>query len=49
MSDKLKNSFYRTLNLDKESKAALKWFRENVKSIKNSAEKKITSIKEDKQ
>jgi hypothetical protein len=45
----LKNSFYRTLNLDKESKAALKWFRENVQSIRNSAEKKIIPLKEDKQ
>lgn len=48
MSDKLKNSFYRTLNLDKDSKAALKWFRTNIKSIKNNAEKKINPIKEEK-
>ena len=45
----LKNSFYRTLNLDAESKAALKWFRANIKSIKNNAEKKQTPFKEDKQ
>ena len=44
-----KNNFYRLLNLDKESKAALKWFRENVKSIRNDSEKKITPLKEDKQ
>lgn len=43
----LKNSFYRTLNLDKESKAALKWFRENVKSIRDNAEKKQTKLKEE--
>lgn len=45
MSDKLKNSFYRTLNLDKDSKTVLKWFRTNIKSIKNNAEKKQTPIK----
>jgi hypothetical protein len=44
----LKNSFYRTLNLDKEGKAALKWFRENVRSIKNNADKKSQIKKEDK-
>ncbi len=44
----LKNSFYRTLNLDKEGKLALKWFREHIKSIKNCTEKKQISIKEDK-
>jgi len=49
VSRDLKNSFYRTLNLDKESKAALKWFRENVKSIRDNAEKKIIPLKEDKQ
>jgi hypothetical protein len=40
MSDKMKNAFYRTLNLDKESKEALKWFRTHIKSIKNNSEKK---------
>ena len=48
MSRDLKNSFYRTLSLDKESKLALKWFREHVRSIKNDSEKKITPIKEEK-
>lgn len=43
----LKNKFYRSLNLDKESKAALKWFRENVKSIRDNAEKKQTKLKEE--
>jgi len=43
-----KNSFYRTLNLDKEGKLALKWFREHVKSIRNDAEKKVIILKEDK-
>jgi hypothetical protein len=41
-----KNSFYRTLNLDKEGKLALKWFRENVKSIRDNADKK-NEIKKD--
>jgi len=44
----LKNSFYRTLNLDKEGKLALKWFREHVRSIKNESELKKTGNKEDK-
>jgi len=43
----IKNNFYRTLNLDKEGKLALKWFRENVKSILDNADKKIK--KEDEQ
>lgn len=45
MSRDLKNAFYRTLNLDREGKLALKWFRENVKSIRDNADKK-TEIKE---
>jgi hypothetical protein len=48
MAKDLKNAFYRTLNLDKEGKLALKWFREHVRSIKNDADKKITPLKEDK-
>lgn len=40
MSRDLKNAFYRTLNLDKEGKLALKWFREHVKSIRDNADKK---------
>jgi len=45
----LKNSFYRTLNLDKEGKLALKWFREHVKEIRNNADKKIEIKKEEKE
>ena len=48
MARDLKTAFYRTLNLDKEGKLALKWFREHVRSIKNDADKKITPLKEDK-
>lgn len=48
MSDKMKNSFYRTLNLDKEGKLALKWFRTHIKSIRNDAEKKIIQLDEEK-
>ena len=48
MSRDMKNSFYRTLNLDKEGKLALKWFREHVRSIRNDSEKKINPIKEEK-
>lgn len=45
MAKDLKNAFYRTLSLDKEGKLALKWFRENVKSIRDNADKK-TEIKD---
>jgi hypothetical protein len=43
-----KNSFYRTLNLDKEGKLALKWFREHVKSIRDTAESDSKKKREDK-
>lgn len=33
-----KNVFYRSLELDDESKAALKWFRQNRKKILESAD-----------
>jgi hypothetical protein len=48
MKNNGKNNFYRLLNLDRESKLALKWFREHIKSIMNDAEKKQILIKEDK-
>lgn len=48
MAKDLKNSFYRTLNLDKEGKLALKWFRDNVKSIRDNADKKAEIKKEEK-
>jgi hypothetical protein len=48
MKNNGKNNFYRLLNLDKESKIALKWFREHVKSIMNDSEKKQSPLKEDK-
>ena len=47
MSRDPKNGFYRTLDLDKESKLALKWFREHVRSIKNDADKKINPNKKE--
>jgi hypothetical protein len=43
-----KNQFYRLLNLDKEGKLALKWFRENAKSIRDNADKRVEIKKEDK-
>jgi len=46
MSKDMKNNFYRTLNLDKEGKLALKWFRDNVKAIRDNADK-TTEIKKD--
>jgi hypothetical protein len=42
-----KNQFYRTLNLDEDSKMILKWYRKNIKDIKNSADKKVKIIKEE--
>jgi hypothetical protein len=46
MSDKLKNKFYRTLDLDEDSKKVLKWFRQNIKQIIDNADKRI-EIKKD--
>jgi len=48
MARDLKNSFYRTLNLPKEEKAILKWYRANIKSIRDNADKKIEIKKEEK-
>lgn len=47
MKNNGKNNFYRLLNLDREGKLALKWFRENVKSILDNADKKAEIKKED--
>jgi hypothetical protein len=49
MARDLKNKFYRTLNLDKESKDILKWYRSVIKSIQNDADKKVMINKEKKQ
>jgi len=46
MSRNPKNNFYSLLNLDKEGKLALKWYRENIKSIRDNADKKA-EIKKD--
>lgn len=46
MSRDLKNSFYRILNLDRESKDILKWYRANIKSIRDNADKTIKIKKE---
>jgi len=35
-----KSQFYRTLNLDEESRKILKWYRKAVKELKNEAEGK---------
>ena len=48
MSSDFKNKFYRTLQLPKEESEILKWYRRNVRSILNDAEKKQIPIKEDK-
>ena len=48
MSRDFKNKFYRTLQLPKEESEILKWYRRNVRSILNDAEKKQIPIKEDK-
>lgn len=49
MAKDFKNKFYRTLQLPKEESEVLKWYRKNVRSILNDAEKKQTPLKEDKQ
>ena len=48
MAKDFKNKFYRTLQLPKEESEVLKWYRKNVRSILNDADKKITPLKEDK-
>jgi len=35
-----KNAFYRTLDLDSETKQILKWYRKTVKELKNESEYK---------
>jgi hypothetical protein len=45
----LKNSFYRTLHLDKESQEVLKWYRKIVKSLQNEPESNKINIKDSKQ
>ena len=42
-----KNAFYRTLDLGKEESEILRWYRKNLASILNDAEKKI-NIEEEK-
>lgn len=46
MSRDLKNNFYRTLNLDKESKEILRWYRSVIKEITNNIDKSIKKDKE---
>ena len=48
MSRDLKNSFYRTLHLDKETKDILKWYRKIIKSLQNESELKKINIKDSK-
>jgi hypothetical protein len=43
----LKNSFYRTLHLDKETNEILKWYRNNIKNILNESESKKIIKKEE--
>jgi hypothetical protein len=40
----LKNSFYKTLNLDQEEKAILKWFRKVSKELKNESEYQVKKV-----
>jgi len=44
MWDKAKNSFYRTLNLDEDSKCLLRWFRKTKKELLDG---KIKEVKDD--
>jgi len=41
-----KNAFYRTLDLDAETKQILKWYRKVSKELKNEVEHKKESKKE---
>jgi len=43
-----KDKFYRTLNLDNESKQILKWYRKVVKELKNESEVKKEIKKDEK-
>lgn len=45
MARDFKNAFYRTLNLDSETKQILKWYRKVSKELKNEAENKKESKK----
>jgi len=41
-----KNKFYRTLSLPKEESEILRWYRKNIKSIFDNADKKVNIEKE---
>lgn len=41
-----KNNFYRSLNLDKETKQILKWYRKINKEMQNELENKINNDEE---
>jgi hypothetical protein len=43
----LKNAFYRTLDLDDDSKKVLKWYRNNINQILDNAGKRITTEKDE--
>jgi hypothetical protein len=47
MSRDFKNSFYKTLNLDSETKQILKWYRKTVKELKNESEHQVKKDKKD--
>ena len=46
MSRDLKNKFYRTLDLDDDSKKVLKWYRSNIKQILDNVNKITKEEKE---
>lgn len=48
MWDKSKNAFYRTLNLDEESKYLLRWYRTTKKELLDGKVKEPKPIKEKK-
>jgi len=43
--DKFKNKFYKSLNLDQETKQILKWYRKISVELKNESELKPTEKK----
>lgn len=49
MARDLKNKFYRTLDLDDDSKKVLKWYRSNIKQILDNAKQRIEIEKDEEQ
>lgn len=44
----MKNKFYRSLQLPKEEAEILRWYRKNIRSIFNNADKRVEMKEKDK-